>query len=294
MTIKHLVLAGGGSGGFTVYGALKYLNEKEFFLLNNITSIHASSAGSIIAGLIILAKDWNLLDDYILKRPWDKLININPTALLNLWQQKGIFDKNMIKEILIPFLKMNDLAETTTLKELYNKTEIDLYMYTTNLNTNILETVELSHYTHPDLEFYKAITMSSAFPLMFEPICDNSNCYIDGGLLNNFPICDCIKINPNVDEILAINIESINNVNNIINDTTLPLYLYSIIMKMYILINKENKINKSNIIKNIVNCKIEDNSLSKWSQSVTDVNMREQYINIGLNSAKKFLELMDC
>ena len=84
MTIKHLVLAGGGSGGFTVYGALKYLNQKEFFLLNNITSIHSSSAGSIIAGLIILANDWNLLDDYILKRPWDKLININPTALLNL------------------------------------------------------------------------------------------------------------------------------------------------------------------------------------------------------------------
>ena len=142
MTIKHLVLAGGGAAGFSVYGALKYLNQKSFFSLNNINSIYASSAGSIIGGLIILAKDWKLLDDYILKRPWNKLININPTALLNLWQQKGIFDKNMITEILKPFLKINDLNETITLKELYNKTKIDFYIYTTNLNSNIFEIVD--------------------------------------------------------------------------------------------------------------------------------------------------------
>jgi NTE family protein len=293
MTIKHLVLAGGGAAGFSVYGALKYLNQKSFFSLNNINSIYASSAGSIIGGLIILAKDWKLLDDYILKRPWNKLININPTALLNLWQQKGIFDKNMITEILKPFLKINDLNETITLKELYNKTKIDFYIYTTNLNSNIFEIVELSHNTHPDLEFCKAVSMSSAFPLMFEPICDNSNCYIDGGLLNNFPITNCIEANSNIDEILAINIESINSIDNIVTDTTLPLYLYTIIMKMYMLINKYNKTN-NNIIKNIVNCKIQDNNLNKWSLAVTDVSIREEYINIGLDSAKKFLEIMDC
>ena len=30
MTIKHLVLSGGGAAGFTVYGALKYLNKNNF------------------------------------------------------------------------------------------------------------------------------------------------------------------------------------------------------------------------------------------------------------------------
>ena len=31
MTIKHLVLGGGGAAGFTIYGALKYLNKNNFF-----------------------------------------------------------------------------------------------------------------------------------------------------------------------------------------------------------------------------------------------------------------------
>ena len=35
MTIKHLVLSGGGAGGFTLYGALKYLSQNSFFSYEN-------------------------------------------------------------------------------------------------------------------------------------------------------------------------------------------------------------------------------------------------------------------
>ena len=288
MTIKHLVLSGGGAAGFTVYGALKYLNKAKFFDINNIKSIHACSAGSIIAGLVLLTDNWDMLDDYILKRPWDKLININPTSLLNLWQKKGIFNENMIREILRPFLQSKELDENITLKQLYEKTNIDIYMYTTNINSTELETVSLSYKSHPDLEFYKAITMSSAFPLMFMPICDSSNCYIDGGLLNNFPISNCVKLNNNIDEILGIKINSnTDNIEYVNNDTLLPMYLYSIIIKMYILVNKK----ESDIeLPNLVNCYIEDNSFSKWGNAVVDMSTRQEYITIGEDSAKYFLE----
>jgi predicted acylesterase/phospholipase RssA len=288
MTIKHLVLSGGGAAGFTVYGALKYLNKAKFFDINNIKSIHACSAGSIIAGLVLLTDNWDMLDDYILKRPWDKLININPTSLLNLWQKKGIFNENMIREILRPFLQSKELDENITLKQLYEKTNIDIYMYTTNINSTELETVSLSYKSHPDLEFYKAITMSSAFPLMFMPICDSSNCYIDGGLLNNFPISNCVKLNNNIDEILGIKINSnTDNIEYVNNDTLLPMYLYSIIIKMYILVNKK----ESDIeLPNLVNCYIEDNSFSKWGNAVVDMSIRQEYITIGEESAKYFLE----
>lgn len=288
MTIKHLVLSGGGAAGFTVYGALKYLNKAKFFDINNIKSIHACSAGSIIAGLVLLTDNWDMLDDYILKRPWDKLININPTSLLNLWQKKGIFNENMIREILRPFLQSKELDENITLKQLYEKTNIDIYMYTTNINSTELETVSLSYKSHPDLEFYKAITMSSAFPLMFMPICDSSNCYIDGGLLNNFPISNCVKLNNNIDEILGIKINSnTDNIEYVNNDTLLPMYLYSIIIKMYILINKKELDIE---LPNLVNCYIEDNSFSKWANAVVDMSTRQEYITIGEESAKYFLE----
>ena len=54
MTIKHLVLGGGGAGGFTVYGALRYLNQQGIYSKENIESIYSSSEGSIIAALILL------------------------------------------------------------------------------------------------------------------------------------------------------------------------------------------------------------------------------------------------
>jgi len=290
MTIKHLVLSGGGAGGFTLYGALKYLSQNSFFSYENIKSIHATSAGSIIGGLFMLSREWEILDDYLLKRPWNKLINIDPIALLNLWQEKGILNENMIKEILSPFLKINNLSTNITLKELYDKNNIEFYVYSTNINSDNLQNEIISYQTYPDLEFSKAICMSSAYPLIFEPIYDNSNCYIDGGLLNNFPLNDCIKLNPNTDEILGIKIESIGKLKYIENDTILPLYLYTIIAKMHTLINKDNQ---SKEIKHLVNCKIENNTLNRWSQALTDFNVRDSYINIGINSAKEFLASMD-
>ncbi len=288
MTIKHLVLSGGGAAGFTVYGALKYLNKAKFFDISNIKSIHACSAGSIIAGLVLLTDNWDMLDDYILKRPWDKLININPINLLNLWQKKGIFNEEMIKLILKPFLQAKEFDENITLNQLYEKTNIEIYMYTTNINSLELETVSLSYKTHPDLEFYKAISMSSAFPLMFMPICDTSNCYIDGGLLNNFPLNDCINLNNNIDEILGIKIITNNdNLDTVNSETILPMYLYNIIIKMYRQINKKSR---EDNLSNIVNCYIENNSLSRWGDAVVDMSIRQEYISIGENSAKHFLE----
>jgi len=235
----------------------------------------------------LLTDNWDILDDYILKRPWDKLININPTDLLNLWQKKGIFDENMIKEILKPFLQAKELDKNITLKEFYDKNKVDFFMYTTNINSLELETVSLSYKTHPDLELYKAITMSSAFPIMFMPICDSSNCYIDGGLLNNFPLNDCINLNKNLDEILGIKITSNkDSINYINNETSLPIYLYNIIIKMYTLMNK----NKSHTnLNNIVNCHIENNSFTRWGDAVVDMTIRQEYINIGEESAKYFL-----
>lgn len=290
MTIKHLVLSGGGMGGFTVYGALKYLNQNSFFLYENIKSIHATSAGSIIGGLFMLSREWDILDDYLLKRPWNKLINVDPIALLNIWQEKGILNEYTIKEILSPFLKINNFSANITLKELYDKNNIEFYVYSTNINSDDLENQMISYKTYPNLEFSKAICMSSAYPLIFEPIYDNSNCYIDGGLLNNFPLNDCIKLNPNTDEILGINIESIGNSKYVVNDTILPLYLYTIIAKMHTLINKNSQNQK---IKHLVNCKIENNTLYRWSQALADFDVRDSYINIGITNAKDFLVSMD-
>ena len=81
-------------------------------------------------------------------------------------------------------------------------------MYATSIKDDLLEKIVLSHKTYPDLEVYKAVAMSAAFPILFEPIFYDNKCIIDGGLLNNFPINDCLEINKNKDEILGVNLIS--------------------------------------------------------------------------------------
>ena len=75
--IKHLVLCGGGPIGLVEYGALKYLTSNSIIYLKNIESVYTSSIGSIIAFIYILNFDWTWIDDFLIKRPWEKLINFS-------------------------------------------------------------------------------------------------------------------------------------------------------------------------------------------------------------------------
>ena len=285
MTIKHLVLSGGGGGGFALYGALKYLEINNYWNINNIVSIYATSIGTIIGIYIALKYDWNILDDYLIKRPWDKIINIGPLDILNLWNEKGILNENTIKLILKPLFEAKELSENITLAEFYNYTSIDLHLYATNINKLYPEKIDISHKTHPNLEVYKAATMSSAIPLIFSPICDNSDCYIDGGLLNNFPLNDCINHNKIIEEILAIKISSTENVHIINKNSGIHDYFYNLIEGLRRLISTQHQQAK---IDNMIDCKLE-NTLSDWKDALMDNNIRQQIIEIGEVYGKNFL-----
>lgn len=62
MTIKHLVISGGGPLGLRFLGALEHLEQHNYWKLQDIESIYATSIGSIIAVFICLAFDWDTLN----------------------------------------------------------------------------------------------------------------------------------------------------------------------------------------------------------------------------------------
>ena len=74
MTIKHLVISGGGVCGFTFWGMLKECIKHNVILYDNIETITSTSAGSFLAVIIALKYDINLIDDYFIKRPWHQTI----------------------------------------------------------------------------------------------------------------------------------------------------------------------------------------------------------------------------
>lgn len=286
MTIKHLVFGGGGAGGYAIYGAIKWLAKNNYWNIENIESMYSTSIGALISIYVALNYDWNILDDYLIKRPWDKVINIKPLDIINIWKEKGVFNESVIKLILKPLLEAKELSEDITLKELYEFNNIDLHFYTTDINRVLPEKIDLSYKTHPDLELYKAAAMSAAIPIIFSPICDNSFCYIDGGLLNNFPLDDCIERNKNIDEILAIKVNTELEIDYINSESTFPNYLYTLVEGMRKLISTENR---QTVIPNIVYCKLETNCFSNWMEALINENKRKEIIEVGERCGEKFL-----
>ncbi len=191
MVIKHIVLSGGGYLGLYELGVLQYLHDKNFYTHKNLKSIYGTSIGSLISAIICLNVPWEDIIQYFEKRPWHKLMQITPTMVINVIHNKGLFDENIIKNILLPFLKSNNLQENITLLEFYNKTHIELYIYTIDVNN--YTSIELSYKSFPDLSLIHAIYMSCCIPYIFQPFWLNNNYYIDGGLINNYPIVNCLN-----------------------------------------------------------------------------------------------------
>ena len=205
MTIKHLVLSGGGPAGFVAYGTIKTLMKNNFFQLDNIISIHSCSIGAVLGAVIALKYDWDWLDDYFVKRPWNKITNFSADSFMNCFSTKGFLGTEIIEATLSPLLSAKELSSSITLKEFYEYTKVHLVMYTTSLNQHEVTKIPLSYETHPDIPLVTALAMTTAIPIIFKPVFYQGECYVDGGIMANVPINDCITANDcNPDEILAI------------------------------------------------------------------------------------------
>ena len=68
MTIKHIVIPGGGPNFPVLYGVLKKLSMEKFWNFNDLESIHGTSCGSIIGCFLLLNCDWEDIDNYLIGR----------------------------------------------------------------------------------------------------------------------------------------------------------------------------------------------------------------------------------
>jgi predicted acylesterase/phospholipase RssA len=289
MPIKYLVINGGGPTGLLTYGAARHLAKTNFWKLSNIQGIYGCSIGALVGVILSLDYDWEWLDDYFIKRPWEKLVSTTSSFnLINIYEQKGLLNEQFFLETISPLLKAKDLPVQITLEELYAYNHIDLHLYTTNINSDRLDKVDLSHKTHPNLTLIKALQMSMAFPIMIQPVCNGEGCYIDGGLLNNYPLNDCLLQNKcEKDEILAFKNIWSDQKYNIHENSNIVDFLMVIIKKMQMYIDTEDQQEE---VKNTVRCLVEDlEDFSKWSEALSDETMRAKLIEKGQKQAELFL-----
>ena len=203
-TIKHIVLSGGGNTGFSFYGILRESNKKGIWSIDNISSIYATSIGSFLAVILCLRYDWDTLDDYFIKRPWQTVFQFDVYSAVRVFQNKGIFGIKIFEDMLGPLLLGKEMTMEITMREFYDKTGIELHFFTTEINR--LNSIDISYKTHPDWKLVQVIYCSSCLPIIFEPWIDGDHCYLDGGILRNYPLNQCILDNTedDIDSIFGI------------------------------------------------------------------------------------------
>lgn len=189
--IEHLVLCGGGPVGLVQYGALKYLTNNNFLLISNVKSIYATSIGCIISFIYILNLDWSWMDDFLIKRPWEKLVSFTPYDYINMFYNKGLLNLNFVKKCLQPLFFAKDIDIEITLKDFYELTNIEFNLYTCNFTK--FEKEKLNYINTPNLPVIEAIYMSLTIPLLCVPFYKNDSFYFDGGILVVCPLNECIE-----------------------------------------------------------------------------------------------------
>jgi len=292
MPIKHLVIAGGGPIGLQFLGALQHLNEEKFWNIEDIESIYATSIGTFIGAFLCLRYDWSTLNTYIIDRPWHDVFKLNGKQIFDAFYNKGLFDKKIIEITFKPLLEAKDLSLNITLKEFYEYSKVEFHLYAFDLNK--FETADISYKSHPDLLLTQAIHMSSALPGVLMPTCLDDCCYMDGGVMANYPLSYCLKDHTDTSEILGVTFyrdyeKPDAYKNNIVTEES------SVIdFSIGFFINAMNYIYKNikrDTIFNQIECLNDDNFLTMdvIKKSINSSEMRKDWINKGINDAKLFL-----
>lgn len=283
--IKHIVLSGGGPNNIIQLGCIKELYESKIINRDEIVSIYATSAGAILGLTILLKYDINVVCDYFIKRPWNKVFNFNPKDLVEIIENNGYMDRTFIEEMLDTFITAKDHSKEISLIELYNKYKIRFNIYTIKLDT--FDKLVLNHENYPSMPVKTAILMSCALPPMFKPVLYNGSYYIDGGIICNYPIVDCILRYKNIDEIIGLHVCSgTAEKSTYSDDVSMPDYSLILVGILVKHMQKQNYIPDVNEI--VIKSKYNANNINAWKALLDDKD-REGMFTQGIELAKEYI-----
>jgi len=184
---KNLVFEGGGVKGIAYVGAMQVLEAKG--ILPEIQRVGGTSVGAINAVLLALGFTnaeqreilWKLNFNNFLDASW---LIPNVYRLVNRY---GWYKGDFFREWIGGHIKKKMGTSNATFRNLKEAKKPDLYVYGTNLSTHFSEVFSIEH--TPDMRLADAVRISMSLPLFFAAIRDTgNNVFVDGGVLNNYPV----------------------------------------------------------------------------------------------------------
>ncbi|WP_298950961.1 patatin-like phospholipase family protein [uncultured Nonlabens sp.] len=172
-----IALSGGGVRGIAHAGVIKALQEHDI----TVHHVTGTSAGALVGALYAMGIDVDHIFNF-----FEQSNLFHPRKFA--FRQAGFINSSVFIENLSPYIPENNFKCLKT----------PLSVTATDLNTGKLKVFK-------EGELYKAILASAAFPGIFTPIEIDGNLYVDGGVINNFPIdllddCD-LKIGSYVNKV---------------------------------------------------------------------------------------------
>lgn len=183
--IKTLILSGGGVKGIAYIGVIKCLEELKLngdvkFEINEMCCV---SIGSLVGLLYLIGYTYDELYAEIISMEIDSLKNFR---IKNFLEKYGMDNGKRLTTWIESMLLKKGVSKDITLREIWNKYGVNFRVVVTNVNKYTIEIFDYKK--NPNLKVIKAIRMSTSIPFIFCAEKYNDNIYVDGGLLNNYPI----------------------------------------------------------------------------------------------------------
>ena len=244
-----------------------------------------TSAGAIIGVILSLKFDWETINDYIIKRPWQDVFPIKVQNILDAYTKKGIFDIKTIEKCFKPLFDAKNIPIDINLENFYKLTNIELHIFSFEVNQYKIE--DISYKNYPNLSLMKAIQMTCALPILVTPVCIDNKCFMDGGVGCNYPLNFCIESGKNSDEILGFKNKYSDEKSFVSTDSTLLDYVLNFLFKA--IFNVNNNYIQPNI-KNEVICDASYLTFDILKSALSNIEVRQNLFEKGKQSSIKFLE----
>ena len=288
-----LVLCGGGCKCISFCGVIKFIEECKLF---NIKEIVGSSAGAIIGLLYVVG----YTSDELIKAVFNinnenvygtssifSVFNI-PFSVYNLYSKNGLYDINNLRKLIELLLSAKKIKPNITFEKLYTRTKKKLVLTATSITNRSIKVFSCD--ATPKYSVVDCLCASACVPFIFSPIQIKNKYYIDGGVLDNFPINYVSNGNKGFAILLCVNdidsnikidtnvsfIEYVNNFINILFENNNQYYYHKNNIAKYIQNennSQDNQYTNNNYFENIDVCEI----------NIPYYN----FLNFGLSRSKK-------
>jgi NTE family protein len=200
--IKTLCISGGGVKGIAYCGVFEKLQELQMTkqIQLDIQKICCVSAGCLFGLIYALGYKFAEIKEELLNKNFREFKDVR---LKNFFTGYGLDSgKNIISWIETLIIKKGH-SKDLTFKQLYEATGLNFQVVATNLET--YEYTIFDWTRHPNMIITKAIRLSISIPFLFTAETYNGEVYVDGGVLNSYPI-ECVM--DDIDTVLGFRLLS--------------------------------------------------------------------------------------